>query len=58
MEALPSGISDIGGGAERALEIEAANGRCCAAAIAGRRPVRAIAIGIANRADTNPRNIA
>src|SRR5262245_47153611 len=61
IEALPSGISDIGGGAARAVEIEAAVGGCglaatteggdCAAAIKGTRVASAEII--ADRADMN-----
>jgi hypothetical protein len=57
IEALPSGISETGGGAAaRALEIEAANGRCCPMATAGTRLVNTS--NTANRRDTSPRKIA
>jgi hypothetical protein len=67
IEALPSGISDTGGGAARAVEMEAASGRpapppeavagdCWAAATKGTRVARAERS--ADRADMNPRKIA
>src|SRR5690348_16650628 len=68
MEALPSGISDTGGGATRALEIEAARGGCgfeattegvvgdCAAATKG--TTVASAEKSADLTDMNPRKIA